>query len=268
MTPPAPPSPPSIPRSSAGAPRSRRAGLDRARDRAPTTRRWPCSSSAAPSRSSSLAALEFVLMRMQLIVPENTVINPEIFNRILLGVRGHGRRPVRDPAGARPDRLHRAAADRRAGGRLPAARAAVRTGSTWPAPPTIYGSFLYGRLRRDPGAAAALDPPVFAHPRRRRLDRRRRPLRLGLRRASRSTCSRLSATCARPAWPGAGRRSSPGPATAICGILLVIGPVDGRGARHAHDRPPLRRRSSSTPSRAARRCSTSTSPGSSSPAPT
>ena len=31
----------------------------------------------------TLAAVEFVLMRMQLIVPENTAIDPEIFNRIL-----------------------------------------------------------------------------------------------------------------------------------------------------------------------------------------
>ncbi len=51
-------------------------------------------------------------------------------------------------------------------------------------------------------------------------------------------------------------------------LLLVIGPGDARRADHAVHRPPLRRRASSTPARAGRRSSTSTSPGSSSRAPT
>ena len=61
----------------------------------------------------ALAAVEFALMRVQLIVPENTMIEPEIFNRLLTGAGVTFVVLVRGAAGARADRLHRPAADRR-----------------------------------------------------------------------------------------------------------------------------------------------------------
>ena len=61
----------------------------------------------------ALAATEFALMRMQLIVPENALIQPEIFNRLMT-------RSVVTfvvlaclPLALGPDQLHRPAADRR-----------------------------------------------------------------------------------------------------------------------------------------------------------
>ena len=70
----------------------------------------------------ALAATEFALMRMQLIIPENSLIQPEIFNRLMTALGGHLRRPRLHPAGARADQLHRPASDRRPRGR-PAAPA-------------------------------------------------------------------------------------------------------------------------------------------------
>ena len=81
----------------------------------------------------ALAATQFALMRAQLIVPENTLLKPEIFDRLMtasvvtfvvLALRA---------AGARADRLHRAAADRRPRGRAAAAATSSPTTSTWPA---------------------------------------------------------------------------------------------------------------------------------------
>ena len=61
----------------------------------------------------ALAATEFALMRVQLIVPENGLIQPEIFNRLMTASVSSFLYLGVIPLIMRADRLHRAAADRR-----------------------------------------------------------------------------------------------------------------------------------------------------------
>ena len=150
------PSPRPAPRSSPRSCSRRARPLDRARDqrrpqgRRPDVHRRPrCASS--PSR-----AIEFVLMRLQLIVPENTLIEPEIFNRLLSAFGVTRRDPVRAPARARADRLHRAAPDRRPRGRASRASTSSRSGSTWPAAVTSTPA----SSTRPPRPGVAALPPL------------------------------------------------------------------------------------------------------------
>ena len=61
--------------------------------RAPTTRSVGLLYIATALTFLALAAIEFALMRVQLIVPENTLIEPEIFNRLLTVAAGDPGRP-------------------------------------------------------------------------------------------------------------------------------------------------------------------------------
>ena len=173
MSPPttvAPPAPRSSPR------RSRPpARLDRARDQRQPQVGRDCSTSGAalvlPGRG---CRVELVLMRVQLIVPENTPIRPRDLQPHHVDVRGHRRGPVRDPAGPRADRLHLPAPGGLSRCRVPAAQPAVVL--------ALRGRRLH-HLRQLPvaplrgrlgGLPAALRAALLQHPRRRRLDRRHR----------------------------------------------------------------------------------------------
>ena len=150
-------------------------------------------------------------MRLQLIVPENTMIEPEIFNRLLSIAPVTLRRPRRDPARARADRLHRAAADRRPRGR--ASRACNQL-SYWlylVGGVTLYAQLpLHGARERHDGAAAALGHRVHALQRHRRLDRRHRAGDARVR-LLRDQPGRHAEPAARArASPGGGCRCSPG----------------------------------------------------------
>ncbi len=206
-------------------------------------------------------------MRVQLIVPENTAIQPQIFDRVLstfgvtavvlfaiplaLGLISYvvplqiGSRGVAFPrlnllsfwlylVGGRP----------------------------------IYGSFLYRPSEAGSrGAAAALGERLPEHARRRRLGRRHG-----------AGGPRLRLLRGQPRGHAAQHARARHGVAARAAVLVGAGgerlpaaghrPRDARGADHAVHRPPLRRACSSTRARAARRCSTSTSPGSSSRAPT
>ena len=90
----------------------------------------------------SLAAVEFALLRVQLLVPESSIIQPEIFNRLLSVAPACPGGPRRDPARARADRLHRAPAGGRQGRPFPR----LHQLSYWlylVGGVTLYASFLY-----------------------------------------------------------------------------------------------------------------------------
>ena len=61
----------------------------------------------------AVGAVLFALTRLQLIVPDSTILKPEIFNRILSASSVTNDRPVRGAVPDRADRLHRPATDRR-----------------------------------------------------------------------------------------------------------------------------------------------------------
>ena len=168
-----PPSPRPAPRSSPR--RSRAAGRAGSSERpAPTTSRSGSSTSAPRCASWPLAVVELVLMQGAADRPREHGDPPRDLRPGPVRVRGHRGDPVRDPAGPGADRLHRAASDRLARGRLPAPQPALVL-----ALPGRGGD----RLRQLPvpavrgrpgGAAAALRADVFSNTaRRRRLDRRR-----------------------------------------------------------------------------------------------
>ena len=77
-----------------------------------------------------LGLVEFLLIRLQLIVPENTLIEPVTFNRLLSVMSAERRRPLRGPARDRALHLRRPAPDRRPVDRLPAARPTSPSGCT------------------------------------------------------------------------------------------------------------------------------------------
>ena len=207
---PRPPPAPRPPRSSPTASRRRPAPGSSGRP-APTTSRSACSTSAPRSCFLALAAVELVLMRVQLIVPENTMIEPEIFDRLPVRVRGHRGDPVRDPARPRTDRLHRPAPDRLPRGRLPAPRPALVLALPGRGGDDLRELPLHGPPdSRHDRAAAAVGQRLLPGRRRRRLDRRAAGSRLSASSASRSTSWSRCTTCARPGWPGGGCRCSPG----------------------------------------------------------
>ena len=237
------------------------------RRRAPTTRRVGLLYIATALSFLALAAVEFALLRLQLIVPENSLIEPEIFNRLLstapgdlvvlaaiplaLGLVGYivplqiGARGVAFP------RLHQL--------------------SYWlylVGGVTIYASFLYTAPESGTIALPPLSTPSSAPPTARTRGSRGPPWRrLGF------ICFavNLVVTVNRLRAPGIAWRRMPlfaWAATVIGWLLLVDRPGDDRRADDARDRPRASTASSSIPARAARRCSTSTSPTSSSPAPT
>ena len=237
---------------------------------APTTRSSALLYIATALTFLALAATEFALMRVQLIVPENTLIEPEIFNRLMTRLGGHLRRP-------------RAACPLALG--LIGYIVPLQIGARGVALPRLnqlsYWLYLAGggdaptpassTPPRRPGTAALppLSDLVFS------------PsngadawiVGTGARRRSASSASRStwSSRVRRLRAPGLAWRRLPlftWAATVIGYVLLVIGAGDDRGADDARDRPPASTASSSTPARAARRCSTSTSPTSSSPAST
>ena len=164
-------------------------------------------------------------MRMQLFLPENSLIQPEIFNRLLtasissivvLGLvplaLGLIMYIVPLQIGARGTALPR-----------------LGQFSYWlyaMGAVTIYASFLYAAPETGSlGAAAALRAHLLALERRRRVDRRARRSRCSGSPASRSTCWRRSS---RLRAPGMAWRRMPlfsVAATAINWIVVVVGPI-------------------------------------------
>ena len=151
--------------------------------RAPTTSRWRCSTSAAPLTFLVLALTQWALMRVQLIVPDSTLIVPEIFARLLSAVGRHVRRPLLRADRARRRDLHRAAADRRARRRLPAPEPALRLALHRRRRGPLHELRLHARRGRGAGPAAALGHGLQPGPRHGQLDHGRRP------RHGRASCS-------------------------------------------------------------------------------
>ncbi len=159
----------------------------------------------------AIAALAFVLTRIQLIVPDSTILRPDIFSQMstlamtsltvlfavpfVLGLLGYivplqiGARGVALP------RLNQLAYWLYAIGTL-----------------VFFVSFLYlGSRDRALAAAAALGRRLLPVGTASTPGSAASPWRRSASSAGRSTWSRRSRTCARQAWRGAARRSSPGP---------------------------------------------------------
>ena len=157
-----------------------------------------------------IAVVELLLMRLQLAIPENTLLDPGHLQPHALALRGDGDLPLRDPAGARPLLLPGAATGGRPWHRLAAAR-------------TDRPLALYRRRdralrrlplhplrgwRQPPGAALRARFP--AQQRCRRLGRSQRPGDPRVR-PDRDQPRRDTAAYARArAWLGVGCRCSPG----------------------------------------------------------
>ena len=119
---PADPSPPPAPRSSPASVPARAPRLDPMHDRDRPQAGRRCSTSCTALVALVLAVTLLVLMRVQLIVPENTMIYARHLRPADVGLRRDRDRLLRAAAGDRPRHLRRAAPDRRARRRPPAPR--------------------------------------------------------------------------------------------------------------------------------------------------
>ena len=114
---------------------------------------------------AAIALTELVMMRLQLLLPDNTLMRPEIFDRLLSAYGVTALAALRAAAADGPDLARDAAADRRPRVRPGRAPRASPSGSTSSAGSSIYASFLYRPSEAGTIALPPLSGIEFLEPR-------------------------------------------------------------------------------------------------------